>query len=269
MQQHQENEGLQVNHNEEQAAKAPEFAGYYANGTGNDGYYTPPGYQAAAPAAAGQKIPFGLGVWTFGALIAILTAIIVGAGVGGGLGAALANSNSESCSAATAAPLETSQPTATECATPETTDTNNTSADNDTAPYVPRPAKSVKLLELDCPADKTKQTSFKSSKGYDFKWWCGVNAAANTPAEEGGMVADVSPIIAYTLDDCINACSAMIEKDEKEGTGVKCRSIVFGKRMSAELDAWGVNCWLKNATKERGGEWGFKDDFYAYAELDE
>ncbi|KAJ4246388.1 Hypothetical protein NCS54_01225700 [Fusarium falciforme] len=261
MHQPQDSEGLQVDTHSQQAAKAPEVA-YDQNG---NPYYLPPGYQPPSGQKS-QNIPFGLGVWTFAALVALLTAIVVGAGVGGGLGAALANAKSDdNCSAATAAsaaPVETSTPT--ECtAAPETT---TTSADNDTAPYVPRPADEVQLLELDCPKDKSEATSFKSSKGYDFKWWCGVNAPAGSQAEEGGVISDASPLIAYTLQDCLNACSAMIDKDENEGSGVKCRSVVFGKRMSEELGRWGVNCWLKNGTKTKGSEWGFKDDWYAYAE---
>lgn len=57
----------------------------------------------------------------------------------------------------------------------------------------------------------------------------------------------------------------MIDKDENEGSGVKCRSVAFGKLMSDEVGRWGANCWLKNGTKQ-GGEWGFKGDWYAYAE---
>ncbi|KAJ4315916.1 hypothetical protein N0V84_008123 [Fusarium piperis] len=256
MHQPQDSEGLQV---ATPSQTAPEVA------YGQDGkpYHLPPGYEAQAQQGQkAQNIPFGLGVWTFAALVALLSAIVVGAGVGGGLGAALANCKSDdNCPAATAAPVQTSAPT--ECPTPET---NNTSADNDTTPYVPRPANEVNLVELNCPKDKSQSSSFKSSKGYDFKWWCGVNAPAGGPAEEGGIISDVSPLIAYTLQDCLNACSAMIEKDENEGSGVKCRSVVFGKRMSDEVGRWGVNCWLKNGTKPKGSEWGFKDDWYAYAE---
>ncbi|RTE79763.1 hypothetical protein BHE90_005746 [Fusarium euwallaceae] len=262
MHQPQDSEGLQVDTHSQQAAKAPEVAPYGQNG---NSYYLPPGYEAQ-PGQKSQHIPFGLGVWTFAALVALLTAIVVGAGVGGGLGAALANANSDdNCPAATAvsaAPVETSTPT--ECsAAPEST---TSAAENDTVPYVPRPADEVQLLELDCPKDKSTSTSFKSSKGYDFKWWCGVNAPAGNEAEEGGIISDVSPLIAYTLQDCLNACSAMIDKDENEGAGGKCRSVVFGKKMSEEVGNWGANCWLKNGTKTKGSEWGFKDDWYAYAE---
>jgi hypothetical protein len=80
-----DSEGLQVDTHAEQAAKAPEVAGYNQNGH----YYVSSEYQSPAP--QGQRPPFGLGLWAFAGLVALLTAIVVGAGVGGGLGAALAN----------------------------------------------------------------------------------------------------------------------------------------------------------------------------------
>lgn len=90
MHQPQDSEGLQVDTHSQQAAKAPEVAQYGPDG---NPYYLPPGYQPSSGQKP-QNIPFGLGVWTFAALVALLTAIVVGAGVGGGLGAALANAKS-------------------------------------------------------------------------------------------------------------------------------------------------------------------------------
>ncbi|KAF4336700.1 hypothetical protein FBEOM_9446 [Fusarium beomiforme] len=265
MSQHQQlpdSEGLQVNTDSEQAAKAPEVAPGYDNGS----YYIPPGYHhPQQPSSDGARIPFGLGVWTFAALVALCTAIVVGAGVGGGLGAALANKSSD-CSAdsvSATAPAATAEPTSTSCPTPD-----NSTTVNDTAPYVPRAADTVSLLELDCPDNKKDETRYKTSKGYEFQWWCGVNAGQGSPAEGGGIVADYAPIYAYTIEDCMEACGNMIDKDAETGNGVKCASIVFSKRMKAELDNLNANCWLKNNTKLKGGNWGFKDDWYAYAELD-
>ncbi|CAJ0548607.1 Ff.00g022200.m01.CDS01 [Fusarium sp. VM40] len=262
MSQHQhsplpESEGLQVDTHAERAAKAPEVAGYDQNGH----YYAPPIYNQQQP--NGVRLPFGLGVLAFTALVVLCTAIVVGAGVGGGLGAAMANKSSDCSTESVPAPSATAE--ATSCPTPD----NTTSSDNDTAPYVPRSPSSVQELELKCPSKKNDETRYKSSKGYEFQWWCGVNAAQGSPAEGGGIVADLAPIIAYTIEDCMEACSAMIQKDEDVGTGVRCSSIVFSKKMSVELENQGANCWLKNASKASGGNWGFKDDFYAYAELDD
>ncbi|KAF5021119.1 hypothetical protein F66182_6819 [Fusarium sp. NRRL 66182] len=253
-----DNEGLQVNPDAE-AARAPEVApGYHKDGT----YYSPPGYQQPPlQPQQQQRLPLGLGVWTFAALVALVTAIVVGAGVGGGLGAALASKSNEECAVAT--PVATSEPT--ECPTPN----EGNSTANDTAPYVPRPASSVESLELKCPESKNEETKYKSNLGYDFRWWCGVNAPQGEEADGGGIVGDIAPIVAYTIQDCMNACGAMIQKDDRFDTGANCRSIVFSKFLQEEMENQGANCWLKNGTKQRGGNWGFRADHFAYAEIDD
>ncbi|KAH7179173.1 uncharacterized protein B0J16DRAFT_387004 [Fusarium flagelliforme] len=253
-----DSEGLQVDTHAEQAAKAPEVAGYNQNGH----YYVSPEYQSPAP--QGQRPPFGLGLWAFAGLVALLTAIVVGAGVGGGLGAALANKSSD-CSADSAvdAPRATAEPTS--CPTLD----NSTSTENATAPYVPRSPSKVENLELDCPDKLNDETRYKSNKGYEFKWWCGVNAPQGDKAKEGGVVFDYLSFFAYSIDDCMEACGNMNQKDDENHTGLRCKSIVFSKRMSADYDAQNGNCWLKNASKSAGGNWGFKEDFFAYAELND
>ncbi|KAM0390688.1 hypothetical protein ACHAQC_007867 [Fusarium culmorum] len=262
MNQHQQlpdSDGLQVDTHAEQAAKAPEVAYNSQNGH----YYVPAGYEAPAP--KGQRPPFGLGLWAFAGLVALLTAIVVGAGVGGGLGAALANKSSD-CpvdDALASAPSATAEPTS--CPT-----FDNSTSDNDTVPYVPKAASKVTNLELNCPEKMNDATSYKSNKGYEFKWWCGVNAPQGDTAKEGGVVFDYLAFIAYTIDDCMEACGNMNQKDDDNHNGVRCRSIVFSKSMAAQLDGGeNGNCWLKNATKSEGGDWGFKDTNIAYAELDD
>ncbi|KAM0344504.1 hypothetical protein ACHAPU_007477 [Fusarium lateritium] len=270
MSQHQhsplpDSEGLQVDSHDENAAKAPEVATYNQDGH----YYTPPMYnQPEQQQQSGVRLPFGLGLWAFTALVVLCTAIVVGAGVGGGLGAAMANKSTDcptdyTCDPSASAPSATAEPTS--CPTVE----NTTSSDNDTAAYVPRSPSSIQNLVLKCPDKKNDETRYKSNLGYEFQWWCGVNAPQGAPAEGGGIVGDLAPIIAYSIEDCMEACSAVAQKDANTGSGFHCASIVFGKRMSSEIDNQGANCWLKNATKAQGGNWGFKDDWYAYAELDD
>ncbi|KAM0563089.1 hypothetical protein ACHAPJ_001935 [Fusarium lateritium] len=252
-----DSEGLQVDPRNEHAAKAPELASAYDQ---HGNYYGPPGYNQEPPKS---RIPFGLGVWTFAALVALLTAIVVGAGVGGGLGAALANKSSDCSSDSPAASAATSAAEATDTPTPTTSDSSGT------ATYVPKAPSDVASLALDCPDKKNKETKYKTSNGWEFNWWCGVNAAQGTPAKDGGIVGDVAPLIAYSIEDCMMACAAMTQRDEDSNSGARCKSFVFGKRMSAEIENLGVNCWLKNASKAEGGNWGFKDDWYAYGEIDD
>ncbi|RSM10001.1 hypothetical protein CDV31_007407 [Fusarium ambrosium] len=258
---HSDSEGLQVD-----MTNAPEVAHLYGQ---HKLYYNPPEYRhpesepESEPSLQKKQIhvPFGLGIWTFGLLIGVLVAAVVGAGVGGGCAAALGNCSSnitECTECSEAAPVETIS-----CPSIEP---NNTSSENTTDPYVPRRASAVESLELNCPTDFRQRTVFKSNKGYEFSWYCGVNVPAGDPAKGGGIMGDVAPIIAYTLEDCLNACAAMIDRDENRGTGVKCKSVVFDRRMAEMVGKLGANCFLKNGTKPEGGEWGFDNDDMAYAE---
>jgi hypothetical protein len=177
-----------------------------------------------------------------------LTAIIVGAGVGGGLGAALANKSSD-CSADTLADTESeSAPSAT--AEPTSCPTfDNSTSENDTAPYVPKSPSQVVNLELECPEKMNDETRYKSNKGYEFKWWCGVDSLQGDKAKEGGVIFDYLGIFSYSIDDCMEACGNMILKDDDYNTGVRCKSVVFSKRMSVALNGVNGNCWLKNGSK--------------------
>jgi hypothetical protein len=93
------------------------------------------------------------------------------------------------------------------------------------------------------------ETRYKSNKGYEFKWWCGVNVPQGDKAKEGGVVFDYLSFFAYSIDDCMEACGNMNQKDDENHTGLRCKSVVFSKRMSADYNAQNGNCWLKNASK--------------------
>ncbi|KAF0635377.1 hypothetical protein FPSE5266_03438 [Fusarium pseudograminearum] len=252
MNQHQQlpgSDGLQVDMNE-QAAKAPEVVH-----DKNSHYYTQIGYEAPTPAgyeALGpkeQRPPFGLGLWGFAGLIALLTSIIVGAAVGGGLGAALANKSSDSSAEPTSCP----------------TLDNSTS---DTAPYVPKAASDVTNLQLNCPKTLSDEQSQSFDMNYHFRWWCGVNAPLSEKAKEGGTIFDYVAFFSYSIEDCMGACVNMNTMDDKTHTGLRCRSVVFTTNMSAVITTkqYG-NCWLKNGTKAKGSNWEFKKRSIAYAEL--
>ncbi|QPC72278.1 hypothetical protein HYE68_003030 [Fusarium pseudograminearum] len=218
-------------------------------------YYTQIGYEAPTPAgyeALGpkeQRPPFGLGLWGFAGLIAVLTSIIVGAAVGGGLGAALANKSSNSSAEPTSCP----------------TLDNSTS---DTAPYVPKAASDVTNLQLNCPKTLSDEQSQSFDMNYHFRWWCGVNAPLGEKAKEGGTIFDYVAFFSYSIEDCMGACVNMNTMDDKTHTGLRCRSVVFTTNMSAVITTkqYG-NCWLKNGTKAKGSDWEFKKRSIAYAEL--
>jgi hypothetical protein len=77
---------------------------------------------------------------------------------------------------------------------------------------------------------------------------CGVDYSNSVPAEQGGVVADITGILAYSAQECIQACSYMNELEAIWGLGTKCAGITFRQDMSAMYTAHGGNCWLKNGT---------------------
>ncbi|KAM0495600.1 hypothetical protein ACHAP8_007865 [Fusarium lateritium] len=252
-QQAPESEGLQVDTHAQQSAKAPEVVPYSQNGHNHV-----PEYEA--PTSKGQKPPFGLGLWAFAGLVALLTAVIVGAGVGGGLGAALKNKSSD-CQEENASASSPANVEPTSCPT----QSNNTS-DNDTAPYVPKPPSEVTALRLTCPDDKRNETKYKSHKGYEFRWWCGVDAPEGQKSKEGGDIYDM-PIFSYTIGDCMEACANMYKKGSGNKIETNCKSIVFSMRMARYFNDHNANCFLKNGSKTVGSKWTFDDEYFAYAEI--
>lgn len=265
MNQHQQvpdNEGLQVDTHVDQAAKAPEVVpGYSQSQAGH--YYDPTANET--PTTKEQKPPLGLGLWAFAGLVALLTAIVVGAGVGGGLGAALANKSDCSADASLAsAPSATSEPTS--CPTNDNRTSGNDTSDDDTSAYAPKTPAEVDSLQLSCPDNKQKETKFASRDGKTrFKWWCGVDLPQGQVAKEGGRINDIA-ILSYSIDDCMQACANVYQKNQ---AGITCKSIVFSKNMFESYTSRNANCYLKNGTKSVGGSWGFDDDKYAYAEVDD
>lgn len=87
MREHHDNEGLEVDLDAQRAAKAPEVASGYVP----EKFYGP---VSVLEQRHQQNVPFGLNIWAFAALIALIAAAIVGGAVGGGLGTALANAKS-------------------------------------------------------------------------------------------------------------------------------------------------------------------------------
>jgi hypothetical protein len=63
-------------------------------------------------------------------------------------------------------------------------------------------------------------------------------------------LGDITGITAYSLQQCVDACSTM---NEVEGT-TKCRAVALSQALSDEYGHnRGANCWLKNVTEPRAG----------------
>ena len=73
-------------------------------------------------------------------------------------------------------------------------------------------------------------------------------------AQGGGVVADISGIISYSVKDCVNACSVFNTAANVGGRDLKCQAVVFNSFManSTKLKPTRGNCWLKNGTVADG-----------------
>lgn len=108
---------------------------------------------------------------------------------------------------------------------------------------VPKP-NDVNSLALDCP--KIDSTTYISRIGQSFQFVCAMDYQGNSPAaQRNGTVKDLVGLIAYSVDDCIEACSEM---NEYLGG---CGAITLKADMSLSVKLFRANCWLKN-TSGRG-----------------
>ena len=205
----------------------------------------------------------------FGLLIGLITLIVVGAVVGGGVGGAWSSSNhsryekpasgfessadhefssSEKDSASnslyfttTVTETVSTSPTA---ALPAVATSSSTS---DVANYAPDLPQSVATVQWDCPG-MSSYTTVNCNPNQQFNVTCGIDFGNHNPANEGGVVADIIGIVAYSAADCMEACANMNGFVPTYGYTVTCAGITFAQEMSTVYNEYGANCWLKNGT---------------------
>jgi hypothetical protein len=90
-------------------------------------------------------------------------------------------------------------------------------------------------------------TSF-TTNNLIFNVACGVDYYNSIAAEQGGTVADIVCILAYSAQDCMEAYSYMNQFNGQWGFGTPCRGVTFNRDMSHSYADHGGNCWLKNGT---------------------
>jgi hypothetical protein len=117
--------------------------------------------------------------------------------------------------------------------------------------YVPTSIRDIDTLALDCPAidGTTGRTHFNQN----FKYTCGVDLG-NQPSAAGGNITDLAAIIAYTIEDCIDACSAVTFQTFIHGVkgGPTCSSVSWFADAKSTVAVGNGNCWLKNGTLANG-----------------
>lgn len=95
-----------------------------------------------------------------------------------------------------------------------------------------------------------------------FTITCGVDSLYGVPTIEGSQksLQVRAALIAYSLDDCIEACSAYSSFNERSGDSqLQCKSVSWDRRMEEAMGNNHVNCWLKNGTTA-SNQWTRQDN---------
>ena len=212
---------------------------------------------------AERRNPWGLSPLMFGLLIALTTMIVVGAIVGGGVGGALSSSNHSryeetpvisgrvlmmfsSSGKDSASNSNQFTTTVTESASPTAAVASPTST-SDVTNYAPVLPQSVATVQWDCPG-MTSYTTVNVNPNQQFNVTCGIDFGNHGPANEGGVVADIIGIVAYSAADCMEACANMNGFVPTWGYTTSCAGITFSQQLSVVYGDYGANCWLKNGT---------------------
>lgn len=103
---------------------------------------------------------------------------------------------------------------------------------------VPAP-RMVDSLALDCPSTHGKYYT-SATTGITFSIWCDHDYPVGLIAEgNNATVKDIMAIVAYAMDDCMEACSSMNAKSLSNA----CAGVAFNSNMSLFPNG---NCWLKD-----------------------
>ncbi|KAI0817145.1 hypothetical protein GGR55DRAFT_5196 [Xylaria sp. FL0064] len=217
------------------------------------------------PPKAGDMMPYetrqATGVKTrnwplVAAIAATWTAIIVGAALGGGLGASLSDCRSDLQTLRTLSgnssdsQSNTGLPTTTEPGGISSTTsssgpagtTNNDLIEN----YTATPATQIYNLDIDC--GSLSASPQESGYGERFDVYCSSDAAPGPKIDKNGngvMLADIGSTIAYSLADCLQACSGYNLQSQMFGWGNSCGSVIFWTILGGSYMS---NCSYKNTT---------------------
>ena len=98
----------------------------------------------------------------------------------------------------------------------------------------------VNTIKWDCPS-MTSFTTNNLNPNQNFNVACGVDYANSIAAVQGGVVADIVGILAYSAQDCMEACSYMNQLNGQWGFGTSCWGITFSQDMSQSYAHHGAN----------------------------
>lgn len=119
--------------------------------------------------------------------------------------------------------------------------------------YLPEPTSVVGDLSMDCGAqEKNVQITGEDER---FNLYCNVDLYSGGRQDASGkqvFVGDLVGLAAYTLGDCLTACSLYNRQSGKIGRDDGCGSVTFCTAMQRYSRSSGANCWLKNSTVSIG-----------------
>jgi hypothetical protein len=169
--------------------------------------------------------PFGLSPLAFGALVALMTTLIVSAAVGGGLGAALPRERH--CDVVASSAPSTSSLKPSQSLSP----TSNTPTV--LVNYVVPEPTLIQTLYNDCPT--LNDTVILDTEDQQYRVACGRRLL-------GGVdTTTLSELVAYSLQDCIQACTLL----NAWSGGLKCSAVTWDTAMAYSYEVnIGGNCWL-------------------------
>lgn len=187
------------------------------------------------PLSTYSRNPFNLSPLAFGALVSVITTLIVGAIIGGSLGGTLAKQ--EHYKTAPHAETRTSSSEVNK-PTPTSTPTSSISTATALIDYaVPSPSN-IETLYVDCP--NLDGTIIRDSYNNGYNAHCGKLIAMDQPD-----VHVCSASVAYSFTDCIEACNQLNLWND----AIYCIAVSWCQAMSYSLYTDGpANCLLLNGT---------------------
>ncbi|KIW96132.1 uncharacterized protein Z519_03199 [Cladophialophora bantiana CBS 173.52] len=204
----------------------------------------------------------GLSTRAFIIVVAVVTALMVAAIIGGSVGGVLASKNSSGSARADLAntsstSLSTTQPTAVATipaptvpttpnpatpTTPSPPSLSTSTASTSTAPTSTATTSASGEGSYNCPADNN--TDYVSPLLSTATWTilCDTDWPSGVDAFSGGTVTDLTAVVAYSIDACIDQCAAY------NVAGGDCEAVVYGANITLALSRGGIqgNCFLKS-----------------------
>jgi hypothetical protein len=109
----------------------------------------------------------------------------------------------------------------------------------------------VEKLVLNCPT--INNTVFKNNFNQEYNYSCGIDLG-NLLTDSGAAIVDLGAVVAYTVEDCLDACSALTFQTMLSGreNGPTCTSISWFANARAVVSVGNGNCWLKSGVLAAG-----------------